>query len=141
MYCFTIAVDMNWHPLSRPNFSRVPNKLGGNLILFRLFFPPTCHHSGLYVYYISSCFINFQENIPLYTFIWNSCYIRNFRVELPMHENPLRRHFSCWIWIAKLVGYLNYCTMSSNYFWSSLTFLFLAQWDQTFFEFVFEFYL
>ena len=37
-------------------------------------------YSGLLVYQIFSGFINFQEKIPSYTFIWNSCYIRNSRV-------------------------------------------------------------
>ena len=37
--------------------------------------------------------INFLEKIPLYTFIWNSCFIRNFRVGLLMHKNPLRGTF------------------------------------------------
>ena len=31
-------------------YSRVPNKTGGNLILFRMFFPSTCPYSGLLVY-------------------------------------------------------------------------------------------
>ena len=60
----------------RSIYSRVPNKTGENLILLRMFFPPTCPYSWLLVYQISSCFINFQEKIPSYTFIWDSCYIR-----------------------------------------------------------------
>ena len=36
-------------------YSRVPNKIEGNLIMFRMFFPPTCFFSGLLVYLIFSC--------------------------------------------------------------------------------------
>ena len=40
-------------------YSRVPNKIGGNLIIFWMFFSPTSSYLRLLVYQISSCFIIF----------------------------------------------------------------------------------
>ena len=78
---FDTLYEESFDDFCSSTYPRVSNKTVGILILFRMVYLPPCPFSELLVYYISSCFIDFQDKVPSYTFIWNSWYIRNSRVQ------------------------------------------------------------